>query len=71
MLLGVKYSFLEDKSRRDDVQQNMRDTIEEWLNNCDTETQTLQRLVEAVEHRAGGRNPNLAKDIRDDHVSSN
>ena len=68
VLLGVKYSVLERISGDDNVEQNLRDTIAEWLNNCDTQTQTLQRLVEAVEHSAGGRNPNLARDIRDKHV---
>ena len=68
VLLGVRYEFLESLAQGldDDSQQNMRAMIEEWLNNCDTVT--LQRLVEAVEHSAGGKNPALAKEIRDKHA---
>ena len=61
VLLGVDFSWLQ--SREGSKQQNLRATINHWLNSLGDVT--LQRLVEAVEHRAGGNNPQVAKVLRE------
>ena len=60
VLLGVQ--FFQLKSMKGTNQQNLRDTINLWLNSLGDVT--LQRLVEAVEHKAGGNNPRLAEVLR-------
>ena len=64
VLLGVRFSWLEDKSsEHSNNQQKLRDTLSNWLNSSGGIT--LKRLVEAVEHKAGGNYPVLAKTIGD------
>ena len=64
VLLGVRFSWLEKRSsEQSDSQQNLHDTLSHWLNSSDDVT--LQRLVEAIEHKAGGNYPILAKRIID------
>ena len=61
VLLGIKLWWLEQR-RNDDEQQNLRDMLRYRLISHDNVT--LQRLVEAVEHRAGGNNPKLAQELK-------
>ena len=63
VLLGVAFSWLEQRLARQTYQQNLRETLCHWLDTLD-EAVTLQRLVEAVEHSAGGSNPSLAAAIK-------
>ena len=62
VLLGVDYALLEQK-RDEDKHQCLRETIKLWLDSLNDPT--LQRLVEAVEHSAGGNYPAQAKLIMD------
>ena len=61
----ITFSWLSEQRSGDD-QQNLRATMEAWLNSIGDVT--LQRLVEAVEHSAGGKNPVLAKTIKDKYA---
>ena len=63
VILGVEFSWLEGRIGKDTDQQNLRDTIKHWLNSLGDVT--LQRLVGAVEHGAGGNNPQLAEVLRE------
>ena len=64
VLLGVAFSWLEQRrNARQDDQQNLRDTLCHWLDTLG-EAVTLQRLVEAVEHSAGGNSPALAETVK-------
>ena len=61
LLLGIKFSWLEQtRCKGNDDEQNLRDMLTHWLNSLGDVT--LPRLVEAVEHSAGGKNPRLAGD---------
>ena len=62
VLLGVEFSWLEQRTSADH-HQNLRATLNHWLNSLGDIT--LQRLVEAVEHRAGGNNPQLAGTLKE------
>ena len=57
----ITFSWLSEQRSGDD-QQNLRALMRAWLNSMGDVT--LQRLVEAVEHRAGGNNLVLAKMIK-------
>ena len=64
VLLGVGLPWLEQRrSTRQTDQQNLREVLRYGLDTLD-EVITLQRLVEAVEHSAGGDNPTLAAAIK-------
>ena len=64
VLLGVAFSWLEQRrSAGLPDWLNMEDTLHHWLDTLG-EAVTLQRLVEAVEHSAGGNNPILAAAIK-------
>ena len=64
VLLGVELHWLEQRRNAGQPDsQNLDDTLDYWLESCD-EAVTLQRLVEAVEHSAGGNNPILAAAIK-------
>ena len=60
VLLGIKLWWLEQR-RSGDAQQNLRDMLYRLISHHSV---TLQRLVEAVEHRAGGNNPELAQELK-------
>lgn len=60
VLLGVPFSWLTEKNGT--PQENLSDTLREWLD--EVPEATLQRLVEAVEHSAGGGNPAKAAEIK-------
>ena len=62
LLLGIKFWWLEQRERSTDDQQNLRDMLKHWLNLL--RNVTLQRLIEAVEHSAGGKSPTLAGEIK-------
>ena len=63
VLLDVALAWLEKKrNERSDDQQTLRDMLGQWLDSLGDVT--LQRLVEAVEHSAGGSDPALAAAIR-------
>ena len=62
ILLGVVYHQLM-RIKKKDESQRLRETLTEWLNNG--RVVTLQRLVEAVEHSAGGNSPAKAKEVMD------
>ena len=65
VLLDVKWSWLYDRYVRDnDPQQNLRAMLHKWMDSGGNGV-TLPRLVEAVDHRAGGNHPILAKEIID------
>ena len=64
VLLGVGLPWLEERrSTRQTDQQNLRETLHHWLESP-FEDITLQHLVEAVDHSAGGDNPALAAAIK-------
>ena len=68
VLLGVKYTaFLQQRKDGKD-QENLRQTIRQWLDT--SKMLTLQRLVEAVEHSAGGNNYSLARQIKDKYTAT-
>ena len=62
LLLGIKFCWLEQRERSTDDQQNLRGMLKHWLNSLGNVT--LQRLIEAVEHSAGGKSPTLAGEIK-------
>ena len=62
VFLGVKYVNLKMLPRASPPEQKLRDTLEYWLNsNVDVK---LDRLVEAVGHKAGGCSPEVANQIK-------
>ena len=61
LLLGIEFWWLEQRRNTDD-QQNLRGMLKHWLNSLGDVT--LQRLIEAVEHSAGGKSPTLAGEIK-------
>ena len=61
IILGVKWSWIIQRSGRDDDRQNLREMLCHWLESITNVT--LQRLVEAVKHSAGGNNYRLAETI--------
>ena len=63
VFLGVEFSFLEDMIYTEDSGQNLRNTLENWLQSQIFEI-TIRRLVEAIEHAGGGNNPILAATIK-------
>ena len=65
VLLSINYALLEQK-RDGGSQQLLRETIQLWVDS--STALNLQRLVEAVEHSAGGNNPALAKVIKNKHT---
>ena len=63
LLLEIEFYWLERRERStDDDQQNLHGMLKHWLNSL--RNVTLQRLIEAVEHSAGGRSPKLAGEIK-------
>ena len=64
VFLGVEYYWLEQRrSARQTDQQNLREVLRYCLDTLG-EAITLQHLVEAVEHNAGGSDPTLAAAIK-------
>ena len=66
VFLGVEFSFLEERVHSKDLQQNLSDTLTNWLESSSSPSGnvTLQRLVEAIEHTGGGNKPRLAATIK-------
>ena len=64
LLLGIEFWWLEQRERSTDDQQNLRGMLKHWLNLLGNAYVTLQRLIEAIEHSAGGNNPTLAGQIK-------
>ena len=66
VFLGVEFSFLEERVHSEDFQQNLSDTLANWLESSSSPSGnvTLQRLVEAIEHTGGGNKPILARNIK-------
>ena len=61
----IEFSWLL-KQTSDNSEQNLRALMAAWLNSMGDVT--LQRLVEVVEHSAGGKDPALAKRIYDKYA---
>ena len=61
----IEFSWLSGQRSSDD-HQNLRALMRTWLNSIGDVT--LQRLVEAVEHSAGGKDPALAKKIKEKYA---
>ena len=70
LALGVKYSTISSKNH-DNPEDCLRDTLQAWLQQQYDTTKfgqpSWQVLCKAVEHRAGGNNPALARSIRERH----
>lgn len=60
VLLGIPFDWL--KGRKSNDHQNLIATLTHWLNN--TPDASLQQLVEAVEHGAGGGSHAVADSIK-------
>ena len=69
VLLGVEWAWLARlRESRGSAQQSLRETLHHWLNSLGEVT--LPRLVEAVEHSAGGNNSRLADKIKIPHQAA-
>lgn len=67
VLLGVKDASLQEQYvQQQEAKQALEATIRKWVA-ADREV-NLRRLVEAVEHGAGGKNPSEAKKIKEKHT---